>query len=242
MPWAPSYATAGELRDFVRIDDDADDAVLTAALAGASRMIDHAADPRPGRWRQFGRTDEPEARYFTPSRRGYDVYIRDQWVAETDELCEQAVTSWSDNWRAFGPRATLNLARLWGGTEAQELADVSGDGAYVAITGTVLLPRNAAGQGLPWSSVLFTGSSMPCPPLIAESVKVTAEWGWPGVPEAIHEAAMLQASRLVSRRDAPFGVAGSPETGSEVRLLARLDPDVENLVRPFMRKIGTVLA
>ena len=216
MPWAPSYATADELRDFVRIDDDADDAVLTAALAGASRMIDHAADPRPGRWRQFGRTDEPEARYFTPSRRGYDVYIRDQWVAETDDIASEV---------------GIDVA-----------ADVSGDGAYVAITGTVLLPRNAAGQGLPWSSVLFTGSSMPCPPLIAESVKVTAEWGWPGVPEAIHEAAMLQASRLVSRRDAPFGVAGSPETGSEVRLLARLDPDVENLVRPFMRKIGTVLA
>jgi hypothetical protein len=37
-------------------------------------------------------------------------------------------------------------------------------------------------------------------------------------------------------------VAGSPEVGSEVRLLAKLDPDVENLVRPFVRKIGTVLA
>ena len=216
MPWAPSYATADELRDFVRIDDDADDAVLTAALAGASRMIDHAADPRPGRWRQFGRTDEPEARYFTPSRRGYDVYLRDQWVAETDDIATEV---------------GLDVA-----------ADVSGDGAYVAITGTVLLPRNAAGQGLPWSSVLFTGSSMPCPPLIAESVKVTAEWGWPAVPDAICEACMIQASRLISRRDAPFGVAGSPEVGSEVRLLAKLDPDADNLVRPYVRKIGAVLA
>ena len=216
MPWAPSYATVDELQTFVRIPDDADDAVITAALAGASRMIDHACDPRPGHWRQFGRTDTPDARYFTPSRRGYDSAVRDQWVALVDDIASEV---------------GLDVA-----------ADLTGDGGYVEITGATLLPRNAAGQGLPWTSVLFAGSSMSCPPLIADSVKVTAEWGWPAVPEAVHEACMIQASRLISRRDAPFGVAGSPETGSEVRLLARLDPDVEALVRPFVRKIGTVLA
>jgi hypothetical protein len=216
MPWAPSYATVDELTDFVRIDDAADDSVITAALAGASRMIDHACDPRPGHWRQFGRTDQPDARYFTPSRRGYDVHVRDQWVVLVDDIATEV---------------GLVVA-----------ADLSGDGSYVEITGVILLPRSAEGQALPWTSVLFAGSSMPCPPLIAESVKVTAEWGWPAVPVAIHEACMIQASRLISRRDAPFGVAGSPEVGSEVRLLAKLDPDVENLVRPFVRKIGTVLA
>jgi hypothetical protein len=52
----------------------------------------------------------------------------------------------------------------------------------------------------------------------------------------------MQASRLLSRRDAPFGIAGSPEMGSEMRLLAKLDPDVDLLVQPYVLKIGTVLA
>ncbi len=43
------------------------------------------------------------------------------WVAQTEELCEQAVSSWSDNWRAIGPRETLRVARLWSSQEAEEL-------------------------------------------------------------------------------------------------------------------------
>jgi hypothetical protein len=52
-------------------------------------------------------------------------------------------------------------------------------------------------------------------------------------PAPVKLACMLQASRLVKRRDSPFGVAGSPEFGSELRLLSKLDPDVENLLRPY---------
>ena len=45
------------------------------------------------------------------------------WIAQTDELCEQAVSAWSENWRANGPRGTLKLARLWAGNEAENLGD-----------------------------------------------------------------------------------------------------------------------
>lgn len=45
------------------------------------------------------------------------------WVAQTDELCEQAVSAWAENWRAIGPRETLKLARLWSGNEAEDLGD-----------------------------------------------------------------------------------------------------------------------
>lgn len=50
------------------------------------------------------------------------------------------------------------------------------------------------------------------------------------VPSMVKLATQLQASRWAKRRDAPFGIAGSPEMGSELRLLARLDPDVEILL------------
>jgi superfamily II DNA or RNA helicase len=40
------------------------------------------------------------------------------WIAQSDELCEQAVQTWSFVWRAAGPSARLNVSRLWGGNEA----------------------------------------------------------------------------------------------------------------------------
>lgn len=215
MLWAPSYATTDELREFVRIDDAADDTVIADALAGASRAIDYACDPRPGRMRQFGKVDQLEDRYYTARLRGYGLPVRGHWVVDTDDIA-----------------SVVGLVVA---------CDTGGSGSYVPVNGTTLLPRNASAMGEPYGTILFYGSDLSLPSPVAEAIKVTAWWGWPAVPQAIHEAAMLQASRLLARRDAPFGVAGSPETGTEVRLLARLDPDVEILVKPYVRKIGTVL-
>jgi|ERR1044071_7927258 hypothetical protein len=69
------------------------------------------------------------------------------------------------------------------------------------------------------------------------NVLVTATWGWPATPKKVKQATLLQASRMFSRKNSPFGVAGSPETGSELRLLARLDPDVEQLLAPLRRLV-----
>jgi len=217
MAWAPSYAEVDDLRDFVRIDDSADDTVMSTALDAASRMIDHACDPRPDHSRQFGKVDAPEDRYFTISVRGYDIAHAGQWVAETDDLA-----------------TVVGLV----------VAVAAGVGAevYTPVTGVAPLPRNALAHGQPFTSLSFAGSSMPAPPLLADAVKVTGAWGWPEVPPTIHQACLLQASRLLARRDAPFGIAGSAETGSEMRLLAKVDPDVEAMLRPFARKSGTVLA
>lgn len=59
---------------------------------------------------------------------------------------------------------------------------------------------------------------------------------WPSpesAPSPIRQATLLQASRLFVRKNSPYGIAGSPDMGSELRLLAKLDPDVEVLVRPY---------
>ena len=53
------------------------------------------------------------------------------------------------------------------------------------------------------------------------------------VPDGVKVATLLQAARYFKRRESPYGIAGSPEMGSEMRLRAELDPDVINLVRPF---------
>lgn len=41
------------------------------------------------------------------------------WIAQTDELCEQAVETWSFVWRAIGPQQSLHISRLWGSFEAE---------------------------------------------------------------------------------------------------------------------------
>ena len=43
------------------------------------------------------------------------------WVAQTDELCEQAVQTWSDVWRSIGPQKVLSVSRLWASNEAELL-------------------------------------------------------------------------------------------------------------------------
>jgi hypothetical protein len=98
-----------------------------------------------------------------------------------------------------------------------------------------LMPRNAAQRGVPWTRLDIRSGSASTPAAPERAVQVTARWGWSDVPAAIVQATVLQAARLLARRGAPFGVAGSPDAGSEVRLLAKLDPDVLTTVRPYQR-------
>jgi hypothetical protein len=90
--------------------------------------------------------------------------------------------------------------------------------AGVPVTSALLYPRNAVVKGGVWTTLRVD---------TCDDVDVTMRWGWPAFPVPVTMATMLQSSRLVARRDSPFGVAGSPQTGSELRLLARLDPDVK---------------
>lgn len=120
-------------------------------------------------------------------------------------------------------------------TDLVVATDTEGDETFsTTVTDYALLPRNAAADGKPWTVLAFGSDSDVATGV--EQVRVTGLWGWTEVPDAIVQATLLQASRLLMRRNAPFGVAGSPETGSELRLLAKVDPDVEVALRPFKRR------
>lgn len=101
------------------------------------------------------------------------------------------------------------------------------------ITDFALHPLNAPGRGKPFTEIVL-GRGVYAP-LRSNSVEVTAEWGWSAVPLTITTACLLQASRFFKRRDAPFGVAGNAELGSQMRLLAKVDPDVELMVNTYRR-------
>jgi len=63
------------------------------------------------------------------------------WIAQSDELCEQAVQSWSECWRAFGDRRTVSISRLWGANQAHGI-----DGAPHIVMTTIDKISNQVGQ------------------------------------------------------------------------------------------------
>lgn len=152
-------------------------------------------------------------------------------IAEKITAASRAVDNWCN--RQFG-HADAPVQRFYQRTGAyvldcqwvvdvDDFQDVTGVTVTVdgtAVTGWVPLPRNAAADGLP-----YTRLRLPDRP--AGEIAVTALWGWGSVPAAVKTATKLQAARWLFRRDAPHGIAGSPDLGGgDLRLLARLDPDV----------------
>jgi hypothetical protein len=139
-----------------------------------------------------------------------------------------------DNWcnRQFGqyaaaaarvyrrPAAYDRFSTLWF-LEIDDVQDLTGltvNGVAYASQTAVVQPDNAPGDQKPWTRLAFT--SAPSGP-----VTVVAKFGWASVPAGVITATKLVLNRWQARRGSPFGIAGSPEAGSELRLLAKLDPD-----------------
>ena len=118
--------------------------------------------------------------------------------------------------------------------------DDNGDGTYEttwAATDYRVEPVNASAAGVPWDRLVALGTRWFPKNTYRPTVRVTAKFGWPGgtPPAAVKLATLIQAARLFKRKDAPFGVAGSVEFGSELRLLNELDRDAQNLLARYRR-------
>lgn len=102
------------------------------------------------------------------------------------------------------------------------------DADAVEIDEYTLQPVNALLKGKPYERIYFDTCT-------ASVTLSSAKWGWTAVPSAAKVATMLQSARLAARRDSPYGIAGSPSEGSEMRLLATLDPDLKTMLGAFRR-------
>ena len=79
-----------------------------------------------------------------------------------------------------------------------------------------------------------------------QGLQITAKFGFPvqhgqsdTVPEAIKQAALIQAARFFQRKNSPMGFSGNPETGNApIIFLSQLDPDVQTLIKHF--KVSTI--
>jgi hypothetical protein len=103
-----------------------------------------------------------------------------------------------------------------------------------AATDYDLMPSNAASTDRPYTWIEQSPDGDYNFPTRSLGVKLTGVYGWPAVPAAVSEAALLWAERIFKRKDAPFGIASFVEAG-EMRLLKEIDPDVQTLLLPFRR-------
>jgi len=104
-------------------------------------------------------------------------------------------------------------------------AVVTVDGTVVAagVDGYRWWERDAVVKGYPYTALRF--ADRPC-----GDVELLARFGWVAFPAAVVGAVRFQVNRWHIRRESPYGIAGSPSSGSEMRLGAQLDPDTKKIL------------
>lgn len=146
--------------------------------------------------------------------------------------------------RTAAPEARVYTARpdydrgVWV-VDIDDLDDATGLTVTVGgnpVTLYTLEPVNAVLEGKAWTRLVVSVDSPVQPTGLANEVTGTVRWGWTTTPVAVTLATRLQASRFAARRDSPYGIAGSPDQGSEMRLLSRVDPDVGVSLRGYRRR------
>lgn len=157
--------------------------------------------------------DGHAGRYFYSSGTATRIYAADDaLICQTDDIAGTAITLVTD------PDADGTWADTWGIGDYQ------------------LEPVNGVVDGLttPYTRIRATGDYN-FPTSSGEAlVKVTAVFGFSAIPIAIKQACVIQSSRIFKRLDSPLGVAGFGDMGA-VRVSRYLDPDVEQLVAPFVK-------
>lgn len=159
------------------------------------------------------------------------------WESDTDNITDRAVTvagfwGYRSHYGRDGFHAKTTLgadedADTLALTVADDTGFVAGD--IIRIDNELMLVASASGAGvLNITERGWNGSTA------ATHSSGAAVKRWYPEP-AVVKATLIQAQRLYRRKDSPFGIAGSPGAGGELRLLQRMDPDVETLIRPFVR-------
>ena len=212
MPRLTDYCELADIKAALSISDTNDDTMLSLAITAASRAIDGYTN------RAFGQDDTAVARYYaaettvyqsTPQTRIYtDAYPSRLLVDDISTSTGLVVKTDTDADGVFETTLVLN-------------------------TDFYLGPVNAAADGQPWTYLELAPNTTQYFPSWTRGVEVTALFGWASIPTAVKQACVIQAARTFSRKNSPYGIAGSPEMGNELRLLASLDPDVRVLLGQY---------
>lgn len=113
------------------------------------------------------------------------------------------------------------------GSTTDLTVEIGGGATWTTVTDYRVDPVNALTYSRPITGLTGMGWWVG-----TDQVRITAQWGWPATPQEISQACLIQAQRLYSRKDSPDGIRGGGDFGA-IRL-ARMDPDVRELLGPFM--------
>lgn len=110
---------------------------------------------------------------------------------------------------------------------------------WTANTDFVLAPVNAALDGFPYTEI-DASVSFPrnFPKDVYIGVKVVGVFGFPSVPAAVVQAAIIQAGAVWSSRTSPFGVIGSADLGGILRQARALHPEAALILDPYRKRGG----
>lgn len=114
-------------------------------------------------------------------------------------------------------------------------ADLAGDLTFSSeVDSYRLWPFNAAENNRPYTKLWVNADSAAFPNRRMGRVKVTAQWGWLAVPEAVENAAFVQAVIIHKRRER------GPDASDYSATSRYLDRDVQLLLKPYVRRWGCV--
>ena len=121
--------------------------------------------------------------------------------------------------------------------------DDDGNGTYettwTANTDYNLAPGNAALDGFPYNEIdVSVNWPRNFPRDVYRGVKVVGVFGWPAVPSAVKQAAIIQAGAVWSSRTSPFGVIGSQDLGGIIRQTRALHPESQVLLEAYRKREG----
>jgi hypothetical protein len=181
------YCSNEELKSRLGIGDTADDFEVTLAVQAASRLVDEIC----GRF--FWRTAATEVRTYVPSSY-YDQDIDDLVSVTTLKADRDGDGVYEETW-TLGTDYQLQVAP-WHFNPAAL-------GEQWPYTRLNIIGPKFVPVVWPWSHL--------------DRIQVTGVFGWPAVPLAVKQAALVAAADLFRQKDAPFGIAGFGEFAMRVQ-------------------------
>jgi superfamily II DNA or RNA helicase len=157
------------------------------------------------------------------------------WVAQQDELCEQAVQTWRDAWSAIGKPAVLHISRLWGPNHVSKI-----EGIQVVVATMAKLDGIGEDDRYDWLREVGALVIDEAHTSITKSYTALLEWAGFGRDRSRDRAALIglsatpergneeESRRLVERYDARkldtgvFGSSDAHEALQQLGVLARV--------------------
>jgi hypothetical protein len=158
---------------------------------------------------------------------------------EIDNLCgRRFYTTTADETRYF---TTSDKEYLFPNLDIVSITslkvDYNANRTYSVTLGTDdydLEPANASLDSKPYSWIRISPLGSEVFPTHSKGVQIIGKFGWSAVPSAVKEACLLQALRVWTRRNAPFGIISNP-VGGDMRLLTQIDPDLQLLLYEYKK-------